>query len=114
MRSKLTLLALVLMLACLPAAAGEVASAAPAAEPAVAAPAPAPVDGPAEDVTLDEFLDSLSPTAGAENKYICPDWGDCTNARDCQAHQAPRDCGWGNYACSNPAGKVCQGMCFCT
>ncbi|HEX2253512.1 MAG TPA: hypothetical protein VHQ65_09615 [Thermoanaerobaculia bacterium] len=129
MRSKLTLLALTLMLACLPAAAGEMAAAPAVAPQAEAAAAPSdaqpadagladaePAEAPAEEVTLDELLDSLSPMAGAEQKYICPDWGDCTNARDCWAHQAPRNCGFDSsaYACSNPTGKVCSGMCFCS
>ncbi len=76
------------------------------AAPLVAAEAPA-AEG---EVSLEEILAEVDPTADAESKYLCPP-GSCTTAWDCDMNQEPASCS--NRMCDNPTGSACRGTCFC-
>lgn len=84
-----------------------------APEPAVeAAPPLAAAEAPAAEgeISLEEILAEVDPTADAEAKYLCMP-GSCTTAWDCEMNQDPYACN--DYMCDNPTGQACRGTCFC-
>jgi hypothetical protein len=74
----------------------------------------APVEAPeVSDEEVEELLRSLDATAGAENKYACPGYLECTFDRDCEIFWQLECPAPFEPECDNPSGTACNGVCFC-